>query len=256
MGELMWCPAFFNCLTAEDGELDEEYIEIAEKIAVSQAVPYYENDDYAYYIYKYPDTVAELLMKCRRTGEKTVELLGFQTIIRKTEPMKRTLLAAHEDTGICVLSGESGLLVVYMDPMGYKAGDELYVHPYIYAAEMEWYPDEETYYSEESRKTKAVNPDGILISAGSVFPVSSMMMGNREALGLSEEELNNYRENQTYSFATGSLTGYERDELKIYLEGDDIPEGYEYLQTGIFEVLQVVKEEFVTEQCRTIGSGH
>jgi len=211
--------AFVNNLTNEDGTINADFVSDVEKMLAEQAEKYYETKDKIYFLYRFKDIDTGILYKVLKQQDNTLNVVDTQWVQFANEPMKRTLLAVHGN--MCMLTGESGLIIAHMDPMDVQEGEELYIHPYIYAERVELYENEEEF---DNKQQKAPEEYGFgldTISSGMVLPLVSMASANAKKLGISKEDLKDM--DYTFSVAAGKLVGYGHEEQIAEIKDNNAP---------------------------------
>ncbi len=213
--------SFLNYMRDENGEMSEEIMHGLIGDWLTNAKFYYEIDRYKYYMFKFDNTKAGVLLKTRKNKDR-LEYDDFQPIVFSSEPVKCKLLGIHSDNELCtLLIDDKCLIVASMDTMGFKENDELYVHLNLSAIRIEFRKDENDYY-DHLQKTEDGGFNIFNIGIGQLIPPIGFIKGERNNYpGISDELLSNYPDN--FMVGSGTIADYYMVEPKLKDEKIDMP---------------------------------
>ena len=238
---------YFEYMKDENGDLDTDLMGRLTTRWIENAKLYYETDKYMYFIYKFKDSNAAVLIRIIKDNEGKLSYDDLQTIMIPSESFKVRIDAYNEETETAVLltPENNEIFFTQMDIMDFKVGDEIYVNLNIFPIRVEIRENENDYYNHSQKADGGLNIFNITI--GTVSPVMSMIMSERYKYpGITDEMLKPYREE--FMIGSGKITNFERIDVKMSVEEDA---GLDNNELPLGQVLNI---EFETYRGHNIAS--
>lgn len=214
--------SFMNYMLDENRDIPEEIANGLIGIWIENAKKYFSQGDNQYYIYSFENTDAGIIIRTKSINGKIV-YDDFQTIVFSKAPIRCKIIGINIEEERCTLSvNDNCLLVVAMDPMGHKEGDEISVHLNFFAYKIEFSSNEREYL-DNLIKTEDGGLNIFNIGVGELIPPIGLIKGEREHYpNITEEMLGNF--NDSFMVASGIIDNYYNIEPKLKMDREtDLP---------------------------------
>lgn len=215
--------SFLNYMLDDDREMPEEIIRGLLGTWLINAKLYYEYGEFQYFVYRFENTKAGVLIKTRVVGENRLAFEDYQPIVFSPEPIKCKFLGIDEETEKCtLLVNDNCLVAVTMDSMGFKENDEVYVHMNLFASRIELRDNEEDYLN-HLEKTEDGSFNIFNIGLGELIPPIGMIKGEKEHYpNITDQMISNF--DDSFMVGSGTINDYYMIEPKLKMDKEtDLP---------------------------------
>lgn len=228
---------------------------------ITNAKKYYATKDKTYYIYRFDNTSAGILLKIRNTGDNKGELEDFQPIVFGSESIKCKIGNINKEKEQCtLLVDDKCLIVCFMDSLDFTKDEEVYVYLNFFASRVEFRKDEDDY----DKHLQKVDDEGFNIfniAIGELLPPIGIIKGDREHFPyIKDEMLSNF--DDSFMIGSGKIVNSIMIEPKLKLQyqtdlpNNELPLGkcdcYEF-KSKIGNIPAIVEDEAIQQFFQASG---
>lgn len=215
--------SFLNYMLDDNRQMPEEIIHGLLGEWLTNGKLYHTVDDKQYYIYRFENTNAGILLKTRKTGENKGQFEDFQPIVFGNESIKCKISSINKEKEQCVLlCDDKCLITCAMDPMGFKEDDEIYVNFNFFAHQIELRKNEDDYYN-HLHKTNDGEFNIFNIGLEELVPPIALIKGDRDKYPLIKDESLEVFDD-SFMMGSGKIINSYMIEPKIKVDGEmDLP---------------------------------
>ena len=253
--------SFLNYMIDENGIIPEEIFNGLLGEWLTNAKKSYTTKDKTYFIYRFENTTAGILLKTRNTEKNKYEFEDFQTIVFGSEPIKCRISSINKEKEQCtLLVDDKCLIICAMDPLDFKEDDEVYVYLNFFANRIEFRKDEDDYYK-YLQKVDDGEFNVFNIAIGELIPPIGIIKGDREHFpNITDEMLNNF--DDSFMVGSGKIVDSYMIEPKLKmptetnLPNNELPLGkcdcYEF-KSKIGNIPVIVEDEIINQFMQASG---
>lgn len=215
--------SFLNYMLDDNRQMPEEIIHGLLGEWLTNGKLYHTVDDKQYYIYRFENTNAGILLKTRKAGENKGQFEDFQPIVFGNESIKCKISSINKEKEQCVLLYDDKCLIICaMDPMGFKEDDEIYVNFNFFAHQIELRKNEDDYYN-HLHKTNDGEFNIFNIGLEELVPPIALIKGDRDKYPLIKDESLEFFDD-SFMMGSGKIINSYMIEPKIKVDGEtDLP---------------------------------
>ena len=253
--------SFLNYMLDENKMMSDEILNALLGEWITNAKKYYATKDKTYFIYRFDNTNAGILLKIRNTGDNKGELKDFQPIVFGNESIKCRISNINKEKEQCTLLVDDRCLIVCsMDPLDFTKDEEVYVYLNFFASRVEFRKDEDDY-NNHLQKSDNGSFNIFNIAVGELLPPIGIIKGDREHFPyIKDEMLDNF--DDSFMIGSGKIVNSSMIEPKLKLQyqtdlpNNELPLGkcdcYEF-QSKIGSIPAIVEDDAIQQFFQSSG---